>query len=132
MLARAHILGFLGGDPEVRVLGNGNKMLSFQVATSRKWRDKDTGERQEKTFWHRVVVYNKHLIEPCEKILKKGSKVAVFGDLETRDYEVDGQKRTITEIMVTAFNGEVLFLDKKEGGGRAPERGDDDMQDVPY
>jgi single-strand DNA-binding protein len=134
MLARAHIIGHLGKDPEVRTLGNGNKVVTLSVATSKKWREKDSGERKEKTFWHRVVIYNKAQAEACEKFLKKGAKVAVFGDLETRDYEKDGEQRTITEILVSAFQGEVIFLDKREGGGGDPVPAADDerFDDLPY
>jgi single-strand DNA-binding protein len=133
MLARAQIIGYLGQDPEVRDLSNGNKVVSLSVATTRKWKDKD-GEKQEKTSWNRVVVYNKNIADPCAKYLKTGSKVMVMGDLETRDYEKDGEKRTITEIIVSAFHGEVIFLDRKEGGGgdRAPAMPEETLDNIPY
>jgi single-strand DNA-binding protein len=135
MLAKAHLIGYLGDDPEARTLNNGNEMLSLSIATSRRWKDKESGERQDKTFWHKVVIYNKALIEPCKKYLKKGSKVMVIGDLETRQFEDkdSGKSRTVTEIMVTAFGGEVIFLDRKEGGSeRAPAVGDGEVQNLPY
>src|SRR4029434_182355 len=133
MLARAHIIGHLGKDPEGNTLSNGNRVVTMSVATSKRWRDKESGEKKEKTFWHRVVIYNKSQAEACEKYLKKSSKVAVFGDLETREYEKDGEKRTITEILVSAFHGEVIFLDKREGGGDpVPAAGEERFDDLPY
>lgn len=126
MLARAQIIGHLGKDPESRTLSNGNLVVTLSVATSRRWREKESGEKKEKTFWHRVVIYNKAQAEACQKFLKKGAKVMVLGDLETRDYEADGQQRTITEILVSAFQGEVIFLDKREGGGGEPVPAADD------
>lgn len=134
MLARAQIIGHLGKDPESRTLGNGNLVVTLSVATSRRWKEKESGEKKEKTFWHRVVIYNKAQAEACQKFLKKGAKVMVLGDLETRDYEVDGQQRTITEILVSAFQGEVIFLDKREGGGGDPVPAADDerFDDIPY
>jgi single-strand DNA-binding protein len=136
MLAKAHIIGYLGGDPEARTLNNGNEMVTMSVATSRRWRDKESGERQDKTSWHDVVIYNKALVEPCKKYLKKGSKVVVMGDLECRQYEDkdSGKTRTKVEIVVSAFSGEVVFLDKKEGGGaeRAPAAEEKDLESLPY
>jgi single-strand DNA-binding protein len=134
MLARAQIIGHLGKDPESRTLSNGNLVVTLSVATSRRWKEKDSGEKKEKTFWHRVVIYNKAQAEACQKFLKKGAKVMVLGDLETRDYEADGQQRTITEILVSAFQGEVIFLDKREGGGGdpAPAAGDERFDELPY
>lgn len=126
MLARAQIIGHLGKDPESRTLSNGNLVVTLSVATSRRWKEKESGEKKEKTFWHRVVIYNKAQAEACQKFLKKGAKVMVLGDLETRDYEADGQQRTITEILVSAFQGEVIFLDKREGGGGDPVPAADD------
>lgn len=134
MLARAQIIGHLGKDPESRTLGSGNVVVTLSVATSRRWKDKESGEKKEKTFWHRVVIYNKAQAEACQKFLKKGAKVMVLGDLETRDYEADGQQRTITEILVSAFQGEVIFLDKREGGGGDPVPAADDerFDELPY
>jgi single-strand DNA-binding protein len=135
MLAKAHLIGYLGGDPESRTLNNGNELLSMSVATSRTWKDKESGERQSRTSWHDVVIYNKALIEPCKKYLKKGAKIMVIGDLECRKYEDKdtGKTRTAVEIMVTAFGGEVLFLDSKGGGSeRAPAVAEKDVENIPY
>lgn len=135
MLAKAYLIGHLGGDPEARTLDNGNELVELSVATSRNWRDKESGERNQKTSWHRVIVYNKALIEPVKKYLRKGSKVMVMGDLEVRKFEDKdtGKDRTITEILVTGFSGEIVFLDKKEGSSERPPAADDkDLENVPY
>jgi single-strand DNA-binding protein len=134
MHAKAFIIGHLGKDPELRTLSNGNKVASLSVATSRRWKDKDSGDRKEKTFWHRVVLYSKQSAEFAEKYLKKGMKVWVEGDLETREYEKDGKPQTITEVVVSAFSGSIQSLDKIEGAGGdpVPTPDEDGFADLPY
>ena len=105
------LIGNLGRDPEVRHSQDGNKIVSFSVATSESWNDKESGERREKTEWHRVVIFNDRLGEVAEKYLKKGSKVYVEGQLQTRKWTGDdNQERYTTEIVLNRFRGELTML----------------------
>ncbi len=122
------LLGNLGRDPEVRSSQDGSKIVSFSVATTESWRDKSTGDRKDRTEWHRVVVFNPNLAEICEKYLKKGSKVYVEGQLQTRKWQdKDGIERYTTEVIVPRFKGEIALLDSRGSIG------DDvsDMSDMP-
>lgn len=131
-VSRVILIGHLGKDPEVKTVGE-NKMAVLSVATSKRWRDKSSGEKRERTSWHRVVVYQKNGAEFAEKYLKKGMHVCVEGSLDQREYEKDGEKRSITEVLVSAFDGSVQSLEKIGGGGeRAPEPTPDDYGDMPY
>jgi single-strand DNA-binding protein len=118
------LVGNLGRDPESRTMPSGGKVVSFSVATSETWNDRASGERKEKTQWHRVAIFNERLGEIAEKYLKKGSSVYVEGSLETRKYTAqDGQEREITEVVLSRFRGELTLLGGRgEGGGG---RGDD-------
>ena len=120
------LVGNLGKDPEVRTFGNsGDRKASFTMATSETWRDRNSGERKEKTQWHNVVVLNENIIKVVESYVKKGSKVYVEGALESRKYtDNQGQERYITEIVVGKFKGELTMLDGRAGGG-AGEGADD-------
>lgn len=122
------LVGNIGNDPEVKSMQSGDKVANFSVATSESWKDKATGERKERTEWHRVVVFNQGLINVCENYLKKGSKVYVEGQVETRSYEnKDGQKVYTTEIVLRPFRGEITMLDSKgssSGGFSAPSQGE--------
>lgn len=110
------ILGNLGRDPEMRSMPNGSPVVNLSVATSESWRDKSTGERKEKSEWHRVVIFNEHLADVAMKYLKKGSKVYLEGSLQTRKWtDKDGAERYSTEIVLAKFNGELVLLD----GGKA-------------
>ena len=112
------LVGNLGRDPESRTMQNGGKVVSFSVATSESWTDKMSGERKEKTQWHRVVIFNEKLGEIAERFLKKGSKAFVEGSLESRKYtDKDGQEREITEVVLTRFRGELTLLDSRSEGG---------------
>src|SRR6185312_14248220 len=115
------LVGNLGKDPEVRRMTSGEPVVSFSVATSESWRDKSSGERKERTEWHRVVVFNKNLAEVAEKYLRKGSKVYLEGQLQTRKFtDKDGQERSATEVVLQNFRGELQMLDARgEGGGGA-------------
>ena len=113
------LIGNLGADPDVRTMQSGDKVVNLSVATSESWKDKATGERREKTEWHRVVVFNKGLINVCENYLKKGSKIYVEGQVETRSWEQDGQKKYTTEIVLRPFRSEITMLDSRNSGGGA-------------
>jgi single-strand DNA-binding protein len=116
------LVGNLGKDPEVRRLQSGDPVVNLSLATSESWRDKASGERKEKTEWHRVVIFNKNLAEVAEKYLRKGAKVYVEGSLQTRKWtDKDGQEKYSTEIVLQNFRGELTMLDTK-GGGDGGER----------
>ena len=120
---RAVIIGNLGRDPEARNMQSGGKVVSFSVATSESWKDKD-GQRQERTQWHRVAIFNEKLGEIAEKYLRKGSKVYLEGRIESRKFtDKDGQEREITEIVLPRFGGELTLLDSRSGGSEASEGG---------
>jgi len=109
------LLGNLGRDPEVRTLQNGNKVVNMRIATSENWRDKTSGERQERTEWHSVVIWNENLGRIAEQYLKKGSKVYVEGQLQTRKWQdQSGQDRYSTEVVLQRFRGELALLDKPQ------------------
>lgn len=123
-LNRVQLIGNLGADPEVRRLNSGDPVVNLSIATSETWRDKNSGERRERTEWHRVVIFNKPLAEVAEQYLKKGSKVFVEGKLATRSWEdQSGQKKYTTEVVLQAFNGTLVMLG--DGGGRGPRSEDD-------
>ncbi|MBU6475532.1 MAG: single-stranded DNA-binding protein [Alphaproteobacteria bacterium] len=112
------LVGNLGQDPEVRAFQNGGRIANLSVATSETWKDKATGERKEKTQWHRVVVKSEPLVGVCERFLKKGSKVYLEGQLETRKYtDKDGVEKYTTEVVLPPFRGELTMLDGKGGSG---------------
>ena len=113
------LVGNLGKDPETRRMQSGDPVVNLSIATSETWRDKASGERKEKTEWHRVVIFNKNLAEVAEKYLRKGSKVYVEGSLQTRKWtDKDGAEKYSTEIVLQNFRGELTMLDTKgEGGG---------------
>ncbi len=112
------LVGNVGNDPEIKTMQSGDKVCNLSIATSETWKDKATGERKEKTEWHRVVVFNQNLVNVCENYIKKGSKLYVEGQLETRSYEnKDGQKVYTTEIVLKAFRGEITMLDSRNSGG---------------
>ncbi len=121
------LVGNLGNDPEVKTMQSGDRVANLSVATSESWKDKATGERKERTEWHRVVVFNQNLINVCENYLKKGSKIYVEGQLETRSWEQDGQKKYTTEVVLRPYRGEITMLDSKgSGGGGFASSGQDD------
>jgi single-strand DNA-binding protein len=115
------LVGNLGRDPEVRNTQAGGRVVSFSVATSESWNDKASGERKEKTQWHRIAIFNDRLGEVAEKYLRKGSKVYIEGQLESREYtDKDGNKREAFEVVIGRFKGELTLLDSRgsgEGGG---------------
>jgi single-strand DNA-binding protein len=112
------LIGNLGADPEVRSFQNGGQVCNLRIATSETWKDRSTGERREKTEWHNVAIYNENLIRLAQQFLKKGSKVYVEGQLETRKWQdQNGQDRYSTEVTLRPFRGEMTFLDARAGGG---------------
>ena len=119
------LIGNLGKDPEIRTLGSGDRVANLRIATSETWRDKSSGERKEKTEWHRVVIFNENLVKVAENYLKKGSKVYIEGQLATRKYEQNGVEKYSTEIVLQRFRGELTMLDGRGEGGGASSGGDD-------
>jgi len=113
------LVGNLGRDPEIRSLQDGTRVANLSVATSETWRDRNSGERRERTEWHRVVIFNDRLAEVAEKYLRKGAKVYVEGQLQTRKWtDQQGQERYTTEVVLQRFRGELTMLDgRQEGGG---------------
>jgi single-strand DNA-binding protein len=111
------LVGNLGKDPEVRRMTSGDPVVNLSIATSESWRDKASGEKKEKTEWHRVVIFNKNLADVAEKYLKKGAKVYVEGQLQTRKWtDKDGAEKYSTEIVLQNFRGELTMLDGRSGG----------------
>jgi single-strand DNA-binding protein len=112
------LIGNLGRDPEVRTFQNGGKVCNLRVATSETWRDKQSGERRERTEWHSVAIFSEPLIRVAEQYLKKGSKIYVEGQLETRKWQdQSGQDRYSTEIVLRPYRSELTMLDGRDGGG---------------
>ncbi|MFN3627714.1 single-stranded DNA-binding protein [Parvibaculum sp.] len=112
------LVGNLGADPEIRRTQDGRPIANLRIATSETWRDKNTGERREKTEWHRVVVFNEGLCKVVEQYLKKGSKVYIEGALQTRKWtDQSGQERYSTEVVLQGFNSVLTMLDGRSGGG---------------
>ena len=110
------LVGNLGKDPEIRTAQDGSKIASFSIATSDVWKDKVSGERKDKTEWHRIVVFNSNLCDICEKYLHKGSKVYIEGQLQTRKWQDQtGNDRYTTEVVLGKFRGELALLDSKGG-----------------
>ncbi len=113
------LVGNLGADPEVRRMSNGDPVVNLRIATSESWRDKSSGERREKTEWHRVVIFNENLAKVAEQYLRKGAKVYVEGQIQTRKWtDQNGQDKYNTEIILNRFRGDLQMLDSRgEGGG---------------
>jgi len=155
------LVGNLGADPEVRSMQSGDKLVNLSVATSETWRDRQSGERREKTEWHRVVIFNENLVKVAEQYLRKGSKVYLEGALQTRKWQdQNGQDRYSTEVVLQKYRGELTMLDGRndrqggdagyggqsggysggQGGGQsmpqdrgpAPDIGSDIDDDIPF
>jgi single-strand DNA-binding protein len=151
------LVGNLGRDPEIRSTQDGTRVANFTMATSENWRDKNTGERREKTEWHRIVIFNERLVDVAEKYLHKGSKVYIEGQLQTRKWtDQSGQEKYTTEVVLTRFRGELTMLDTRGGaeagggyaepahdgpshagassggGSRAPSSGGDLDDEIPF
>jgi single-strand DNA-binding protein len=116
------LIGNLGRDPEIRSLGSGDRVASFSVATSETWRDRTSGERRERTEWHRISIFNDNLVKVAENYLRKGSKVYIEGSLQTRKYtDAAGVEKTVTEVVLQKFRGELTMLDGRGEGETARE-----------
>ena len=133
------IIGNVGRDPEVKTMQNGGKVVNMSVATSENWKDKSSGERKEKTEWHRVVIFNEHLADIAEKYVRKGSKVYVEGAIQTRKWtDRSGQEKYSTEVVLQRFRGELTLLDSAGGESREPERPESpggasvDLDSIPF
>jgi len=148
------LVGNLGRDPEIRSTQDGMRIAQLSVATSENWRDKNSGERREKTEWHRVVIFNERIVDVAEKYLRKGAKVYVEGQLQTRKWtDQSGQEKYTTEVVLQRFRGELTMLDARGGGesggmaeshaesggfsgspspGRAPASGGDIDDEIPF
>ena len=119
------LIGNLGADPEIRRTQDGRPIANLRLATSESWKDKTTGERREKTEWHRVVIFNENLCRIAEQYLKKGSKVFIEGALQTRKWQdQSGQDRYSTEVVLQGFRGELTLLDRAGGAGAGGGGGD--------
>ncbi|SLN16969.1 single-stranded DNA-binding protein [Pseudooctadecabacter jejudonensis] len=117
-LNKVMIIGNLGRDPEVRSFQNGGKVCNLRIATSETWKDKNTGERREKTEWHSVAIFQEGLVRVAEQYLRKGSKVYIEGKLQTRKWQdQSGQDRYSTEVVLQGYDGVMTMLDGRDGGG---------------
>lgn len=124
-LNRATLIGNVGADPEIKRTQDGRAIVNLRIATSESWRDRNTGERKEKTEWHRVVVFSEGLAKVCEQYVRKGMKLLVEGQIQTRSWEnQQGQKQYTTEIVLQGFDAKLVLLDKPAGGGVKPAGGD--------
>ena len=135
------IVGNLGADPEIRRTNDGRAIANLRVATSETWRDKGTGERKEKTEWHRAVCFNERIADVLEKYVRKGSKVYLEGSLQTRKWTSnDGVEKYTTEVVIDRFRGELVLLDGKKdaepneqrGGGQDRDSGADLSDEIPF
>ncbi|MGO4917410.1 single-stranded DNA-binding protein [Pseudogemmobacter sp. W21_MBD1_M6] len=119
------IVGNLGRDPEVRTFQNGGKVCNLRIATSESWKDRQTGERKERTEWHSVAIFSEPLAKIAEQYLKKGSKVYIEGQLETRKWQdASGQDKYSTEVVLRPYRGELTLLDGRDSGGSRGGGGD--------
>jgi single-strand DNA-binding protein len=130
-LNKVILIGNLGRDPEVRRLPSGSPVVNLRIATSETWRDKQSGERKEKTEWHSVVIFNEQLAKVAENYLKKGAKVYIEGQLQTRKWQdQSGADKYTTEIVLQNYRGELQMLDSKGGGAGGGEDRDFDQADM--
>ena len=129
-LNRVELVGNLVRDPEMKQFGNGGKVVNMTVATSESWKDKQSGEKKERSEYHRVVIFNEHLANIAETYLRKGSKVFVSGALQTRKWEQDGTTKYSTEIVLQKFNGELGMLDR--AGDPAGFEPDELSDEIPF
>jgi len=124
-LNKVQLIGNVGADPEIRSMNNGSKVANLRIATSESWKDKNSGEKKEKTEWHTVTVWNDGLVGVIERFVKKGSKVYVEGQLQTRKWQdKDGADRYSTEVVLQGFGGTLVLLDgaQSNGGQQAPSQ----------
>ncbi|MCZ2328156.1 single-stranded DNA-binding protein [Bartonella sp. F02] len=116
-LNKVMLIGNLGADPEIRRLNSGDQVANLRIATSESWRDRNTNERKERTEWHSIVIFNENLIKVVEQYLKKGSKIYIEGQLQTRKWQdQNGNDRYTTEVVLQKYRGELQMLDSRGGG----------------
>jgi single-strand DNA-binding protein len=119
------LVGNLGRDPEVRTLPSGDRVVSFSVATTESWKDRNTGERKERTEWHNISIFNENLGKIAEQYCRKGSKIYLEGQLQTREYtDKDGNQRKATDVVLQRYRGELALLDSKGSRGEGAGAGD--------
>jgi single-strand DNA-binding protein len=117
------LIGNLGKDPEIRTLNSGDRVCNLTIATSESWRDRQSGEKKEKTEWHRVVIFNDNIVKVAEQYLKKGSSVYIEGSLQTRKWtDAQGVEKYSTEVILQKFRGELTMLGGRDGGGGGGDR----------
>lgn len=129
------LIGMVGKDPDIRSFPNGDRVANFSVATSESWKDKSSGEKKEVTEWHKISVFNEHLIKLCESMVKKGALVHIEGQNKTRKYEKDGREVYTTEVVLQKYKGEINILKFADGDKPKPEAApatNDMDQDIPF
>lgn len=127
-LNRATLIGNLTRDPEIRSTQNGNEVCNIGLATNETWKDRNTGERRERTEYHRAVVFDKNLIDLSRRFLRRGSKVLLEGQLQTRSWnDKNGVERRVTEIVLQGFSGRIVFLDRRDAGEHQADAQTDDQ-----
>ena len=146
-LNKVTLIGNLGKDPESRTMQKGSKVVSFSLATTESWKDKNSGERQERTQWHNIVIFNEQIGGTAERYLKKGAKIYLEGQLETRKWQdKDGNDKWTTEVVLRPYRGELTMLDSRRGddgpayddqageaAGAPPSRSPDELEDeIPF
>ena len=127
-LNKVTLIGNLGADPEVRSMQSGDEVVNLSIATSESWKDKNTGERKDKTEWHRVVIFSPGLVNVVKNYVKKGSKVYLEGQLQTRSWEQDGQKKYTTEVVLRGYDAKLVMLDSRGGDSAGYGGGMNDSQ----
>lgn len=131
-LNKVTLIGNLGRDPEIRFMPDGARVASFSLATSDTWKDKTTGERKDRTEWHRIVVFNEKLAEVVEKYIRKGTKLYIEGQLQTRKWtDQNGIDKYTTEVVLGKFRGDLVILDPKKTEGESEDRADEMPSDIP-
>jgi single-strand DNA-binding protein len=126
-LNKVQLIGNVGADPEINNLNNGGIVANFTLATTESWKDKGSGEKRERTEWHRIVVFNPGLVEVIETYVRKGMRLYVEGELQTRKWQdQDGKDRYSTEIVLTGFNAKLIMLDRAKGSGDRDPNGNAD------
>ncbi len=129
-LNKVTLIGNLGKDPEIRFTQTGNKLASFSLATTERWKDKQTNEYVSKTEWHRVTVFNQNLADVCEKYIKKGQQVYLEGTLQTRKYTDNNNiERYVTEVVIPQFRGEIVMLSSRQEAGQSSDYASDPFKE---
>ncbi len=131
-LNKVTLIGNLGRDPEIRFMPDGSRVASFSLATSDTWKDKTTGERKDRTEWHRIVVFNEKLAEVVEKYIRKGTKLYIEGQLQTRKWtDQTGVDKYTTEVVLGKFRGDLVILDPKKTESEFEDKNDELPSDIP-